>query len=388
MSLPKITIKFENGLLGTVAESADGLVALAISATSTEKFELGTPYEVFSIEDVKNLGITKDNNSLLYSAVSDFYNEAEEGTKVVLYGFSPSYSLTTIGNYEEAQKGYLRHLITAMNGKLRAIFVSGAADDGKTLTDALPVMQKLSEWATTSLYAPLFVVIDCKVEDNIADMSDLSLLKYNRVGVMVGDTAKNSTHASVGTLAGRIAEIPVQRSIGRVKDGALYPTTMYIGADKVEDAQSKVELLHDKGYIVPRKHIGRSGYFFADDYLACVKTDDYASIPNRRIIDKAYRLVYDTLLDEMLDELELNSDGTMQSAVVKYIQQKIENAINRNMTANGELSSVAGSGCKCFIDDKQNVVVTSKLEVSIKVRPFGYARDIDVKLGFLVEAAN
>ena len=123
---------------------------------------------------------------------------------------------------------------------------------------------------------------------------------------------------------------------------------------------------------------------FADNNLATSPTDDYAQIANRRVIDKAYRLCYDSLLDHMLDEMELNDDGTLQAPIVKAWEQKVEDAINRSMTPSGELSSKDGEGCRCVIDPKQNVVATSKIELTLKVRPHGYARYIDVSIGFLV----
>ena len=53
------------------------------------------------------------------------------------------------------------------------------------------------------------------------------------------------------------------------------------------------------------------------------------------------------------------------------------------MSAAGELSVVDGSGCKFFIDPSQNVLSTSKVEGVLKVRPYGYAREIVVNIGFL-----
>ena len=118
-------------------------------------------------------------------------------------------------------------------------------------------------------------------------------------------------------------------------------------------------------------------------------TDDYAHITARRTIDKAYRIAYAALLDLMLDELPVNEDGTLQHGIIMAWQQMMENAVNRAMTAQGELSADAeGAGCKAYIDPKQNVLATSKVELTLKVRPFGYARYVDVKLGFQVETAG
>lgn len=146
--------------------------------------------------------------------------------------------------------------------------------------------------------------------------------------------------------------------------------------------------IYDKGYVTPRAYVGRTGYFFTDDRTACDPTDDYAHLTSLRTIDKAARIAYDTLLDFMLSEIEINEDGTMQEPVIKSWQAEVENAINSQMTAKGELSSINGSGCRCFIDPKQNVLQTSTVIMTIKVQPYGYARTINVDLGFLVTSSN
>ena len=79
-------------------------------------------------------------------------------------------------------------------------------------------------------------------------------------------------------------------------------------------------------------------------------------------------------------------DTNLKAIHNKSWQQAVENAINRQMTAKGELSATDGEGCVCFINPKQNVLATSRIELTLKVRPYGYARFIDVNLGFQVIA--
>lgn len=396
--LPRVKIQFLNGQLGTVGESADGLMALICGASAVAgKLALNSIYEVRSMDDFADLGVTEQNNATLYKHVSEFYDEAGSGVKLILYPVAPATTATDICDYTKTAEGYARDLITRQNGALRGIGIAGvnteSGDDSTEGLDpdvftALPNAQQLAEWATTELYAPLFFAIAGDAYDPLRELKDLSSEAYNRCLVVIGDTVKNSSNAAIGTLLGRIASIPVQRNIGRVKDGALFPLEMYVGAKKVEECSSEIAGIFDKGYIVPRKHVGRSGYYFADDQMACMPTDDYAHLANRRVIDKAYRIAYDTMLEELLDELELNEDGTLQHAVVKSWQQTLTNAINRQMTANGELSSDAeGNGCVCYIDAKQNVVSTSRIVVTLKVRPHGYSRYINVNLGFQVTNA-
>ena len=392
--LPRIKIQFLNGQLGTVGESPDGLFALVCGAAAvTKKLELGKAYTLHTFDELDSLGVTAENNPRLYKHVQDFYTEAEEGTKLVIFPVDKAKTFTELCDKDT---GAIKELITAENGALRGIFVAGDGREATITTNgldndlftALPKAQQLAEWATTSLYAPLFVILEGRGYKDSA-VKDLHKEAYNRVGVLIGDTVKASEGAAVGLMAGRLATLPVQRNIARVKNGALKPVAMFIGEKPVEENASAVSDLYDAGYITPRKYVGKAGYFFTDDRLACEQTDDYAHITARRTIDKAYRIAYAALLELMMDELSVNEDGTLQNGIIMAWQQMMENAVNRAMTAAGELSADAdGTGCKAYIDPTQNVLSTSKIELTLKVRPFGYARYVDVKLGFQVEAGK
>nr|DAT46234.1 MAG TPA: tail sheath protein [Caudoviricetes sp.] len=389
--LPKIKIQFMNGQLGTVGESPDGLFALVCGAAAvTKKLELGKAYTLHSFDELAALGVTAENNPRLYKHVQDFYTEAEEGTKLVIYPVDKAKTFTELCDKDT---GVIKDLIMAENGALRGIFVAGDGREATVTTNgldndlftALPKAQQLAEWATVSLYAPLFIILEGRGYKG-GVVKDLHKETYNRVGVLIGDTVKASEGAAVGLMAGRLATLPVQRNIARVKNGALKPITMFLGEKPVEENASAVSDLYDAGYITPRKYVGKAGYFFTDDRLACEQTDDYAHITARRTIDKAYRIAYTALLDLMMDELAVNDDGTLRHGIIMAWQQMMENAVNRAMTAAGELSADEnGAGCKAYIDPKQDVLSTSKIELVLKVRPFGYARYVDVKLGFQVE---
>lgn len=389
--LPKIKIQFINGQLGTVGESPDGLFALVCGAAAvTKKLELGKAYTLHTFDELATLGVTSENNPRLYKHVQDFYTEAEEGTKLIIFPVDKAKTFTELCDKDT---GVIKELIMAANGALRGIFVAGDGREATVTTNgldndlftALPKAQQLAEWATVSLYAPLFIILEGRGYKG-GVVKDLHKETYNRVGVLIGDTVKASEGAAVGLMAGRLATLPVQRNIARVKNGALKPIAMFLGEKPVEENASAVSDLYDAGYITPRKYVGKAGYFFTDDRLACEQTDDYAHITARRTIDKAYRIAYTALLELMMDELAVNDDGTLRHGIIMAWQQMMENAVNRTMTAAGELSADEnGAGCKAYIDPKQNVLSTSKIELVLKVRPFGYARYVDVKLGFQVE---
>lgn len=396
MILPRVKIQFLDGQLGTVGESADGLMALICGAVAVSgTLALNTVYTVTSMDDLAELGVTADNNAVLYKQVSEFYDEAGTGVKLILYPVAPATTVTSLCDYTKTDAGFARDLITKQNGNLRGIGIcnlntssSAASANGldPDVFTALPQAQQLGEWATTELYAPLFFILEGRNYDPTKELKDMTSEKYDRVGIAIGDTAAGTNGATIGTWLGRIAKSAVQRNIGRVKDGALAPLEMYVGTKKIDESESTIRSIYEKGYLVARKYVGRSGYFFADDNLACDPTGDYAHLAHRRVIDKAYRIAYDLMLDMLLDELEVNDDGTLQVGVVKSWQQTVESGINKQMTANGELSAdTDGEGCQCYIDETQNVLSTSKVLMTLKVRPYGYARYVDVNLGFLVE---
>jgi len=392
--LPRVKILFENGALGSVIPSPDGVLGILCTGVAvSQKFALSTAYIVRKFADLEDtLGITTANNPNIVKLFTDFYAMAGDGTEVWLMAFA---NTVTMAQMVDKDLTHGKSLVLAANGRLRGLIVSRtpAAEYTPTVTHGLDEdveaavlkAQALGEWATETLMAPLFTILEGRAYSGSAvALSDQTLASDNRVGILIGDTVTTSGNACMGMLAGRIASIPVQRNIGRVKDGPIESLTAFIKDIKVENAD--VESIHDKGYITLRTFVGRSGYFFSDDLLCTLVTDDYRSLTARRTIDKAYRIAYDTLLEELLDEIPVNTDGTMQVTQVKSWQGKVENAIALQMTANRELSADVTNpkdrGVECFIDATQNVVSTSKVIVRVRVRPFGYARYIDVYLGF------
>lgn len=390
MALPKVTIKYLNGLLGVVPESQDGLLALVLLGASEVKgtFDAGTPYLIYGPSSLEDLGVTEENNARLVEIVREFYSEAAEGTPLYIAGYTGT--MTAFCNKDT---GKLVQLVEQLKGEVRGVVVASTATDEATegiaddVLDAVPVAQLAAEHCAEALYAPIFVVLEGKSFESAADLPDMTSSNYNRVAVLIGDTRQDSKNAAVGILAGRIAAIPIQRNIGAVLSGALKATEMYLGGELIDKSMNDVRTINDKGYLVPRIHVGRAGYYFTDDVMCCELTDDYAHLTARRTVDKAARIAYDTLLDFLLAEIEINENGTMQEPVIKSWQAAVESAIDGQMTSKGELSAIDGSGCKCIIDASQNVLSTGRVDVTLKVRPFGYAREIVCKLGFLTTNA-
>lgn len=393
--LPRVKINFSNGALGTVAPSADCVAGLIVTAAAvSDTFVLGNGYILHQMSDLATLGLNSTNNAFAYKHIKEFYDAAGDGAELWLMGVADSVKPSDAVDKENA---YAKKLILLSNGRIRFIAVAhkpaaayeAVIDDGLD-SDVLVAAQKaqqLAEWATNSRYAPVFVLLAARgyAKENITGLTDLTTFNYNRVGIVLGDTVNESEGAAVALVAGQIAARPVHRHIGRVKDGRLPAISIYI--DDEDPSVANVETLNDKGYITFRTFTGKSGYFISDDCLATAISDDYRSIAHRRTIDKAYRIAYNTTLEFVNDEVPVTDDGYISPAYAKDLESEVIASIANEMTAAGELgidpSDTSDKGCKCYVNPKQNILSTSKWNMVIKVKPYGYGKYIDIELGFI-----
>jgi hypothetical protein len=125
-----------------------------------------------------------------------------------------------------------------------------------------------------------------------------------------------------------------------------------------------------------RKFVGVAGSYFNDSHTAVAKSSDYAFIENNRVIDKAIRGVYASVLPDLNGPLELNANGTLSDVTVEYLTGKAELPLEQ-MDRNGELSAYLVT-----IDPSQNVQSAGKLVIGVKLVALGVARNITVNIGF------
>jgi len=399
--LPKIDIKFTNGNIGNVTTIEDGIFGLISSAAAVAStFALETPYVVKSMKDVAELGIAQGgDNEKLYKTLAEFYVEAGEGTELWIMGFAKSEKVSDWFT-PDGVTGVVpvENLLNAANGKITAVITSFFPATEPTVTGdmdpdvavTITKAQAFAESYTENKYAPLLVLTEAYAfSGTTLTLTDIKG-SSNRVGVFIGDTAKDSKGTAIGILAGRLAKSQVHVNPGKVKDGATTAQEAYIKDKSVE--QFKVEDLHNKGYITFRTHVRKSGYYISDDPLATATADDFNSITRRRVIDKAFRLAHNVATNELLADFDVNNDGTISPFYAKTVEGNIEREIFTLMTANGELSRDAANkddlGVEAKFDTTINVAQTSKVQLTLKVRPKGYARDFEILLGYDVTLNN
>lgn len=394
---PSVNVTFENGNLGLVSTNPDGVFAIVCSAVAVAStFLLNKAYVIKSLAEAEAMGITNSvTNYALHKTIKEFYAEAGNGTELWIYGVAKTRTLDQMIADSEA-------LILESNRRLSGVvikYVPSVADNAVTdgirtaFEATVSAAQDLAEYFTTDKKHPIVFILEGYNFTGVADdLVGFATKNYNRVAVMIGDTEKRtgttaSKGAAVGVLAGRLAKVQVHTNIGRVRDGALAPLNFYVVDTPVE--MYDTETLNDKGFVTLTTHVGKSGYFFMDDPLACDSSDDYHFIARRRVIDKAYRLALTALTNFILDTIPVTGEGTIQAQYAKAMEAEVERVIAQQMSAKGELSfdpTVANdTGVECTIDTTNNVVQDSTVNGKIRVRPHGYGRFLEFDLGFTVQ---
>ena len=251
--------------------------------------------------------------------------------------------------------------------------VDGLNDDvWDTLTDVQLVADEYQ-----GKIMPFSAVIDGLDFSGDADAAeDLKTLTRHRGSILLAAPESDGV-AGVGQFIGRLAAIPVQRKVSRVKDGALTNSVGYLTDEAVvENRDGDLNTLHDKGYIVYRTFPGKAGYFYSGDPTATAATDDLNTIARNRIIDKAIKIAYNVYVEELDDDVPITAEGNIEPAVCGALQEKIDRQVNANMV--GEISAF-----NSYVDPNQNILAGNPLDIVLNITPKGYLNPIRVSLGFV-----
>ena len=380
--LPNVNITVNRSGLGLVDFTNDGIMGMiTFGAAVTGKLELNDPFVIYSIADAEAKGITEALNPHAWKQVKEFYNECGNGTKLwMIVTGSGLMSSTVSGSACIARK-----LIEAARGEICLCGISvgtfltpTAQVDGIDGDVVLTVSQaQILADEYQALIMPLSFVIDgAGFLGNENVLADLHTMKYHRGSVLLA-ASENDGVASVGQFLGRLAAIPVQRKVSRVKDGALKNLKGFLtdGAP-VDDRANALNVLHDKGYIVYRTFPGKTGYYYSGDPTATANTDDLNTIARNRIIDKVFKITYKTYVEELDDDVPVTQDGKLQPAVCGYLKSMIELQVNSQM--NEEISNFIA-----IINPDQNILSGVPLQIELQITPMGYLSPINVKLGFI-----
>ncbi len=384
-----VSINLSNGQLGAVLQTNDGITGLITTGTTEGAYTVGDTILITGLADFMGHGITIAGNAFAYKQVKEFYDEAGAGSKLYLMLVPVTMKVNQIADKTNANGA--EKLLLFANGQIKVLGI--LTDDNAVYLGGSPVvitngLNADVSTAVTNMAAlaldrfqaqqPFRCIIGGTSYTGVATaLTDVtSGTSNNRTSVLIGDSVSGEA-VCMGLLLGRIAVIPVQRKISRVRTGALTNQSAYVGVLSATAIGANLSVIASKGYITFITYPNISGYYFSGDDTCSSVDDDYHFLARGRVIDKAHLLTYATFVQEIDDEVLVNTDGTLDAGFCKWLGRQIENQINNTMTANKEISNVA-----CYIDPMQNIISTSQLNIVLKITPVGYASDIEIILGF------
>lgn len=387
MALSNVTFLRGEGGLGRPLAGEDhvsGLVAYFANASLPSGFGTSDRIKtVFSISEAETLGIAEGSatHGVLWYHIDRFFKAQPKGELF-------------IGLFDNAAIDYsvVETVQAFANGRIRQI---GVFDETAFATATLTTLQA-SATALEAIDQPLSILYagDYTGVADLSTLSDLRTLSNKNVSAVLGEDgnaagaalAVSSTKSvtALGTALGMVSLSNVHENIGwvakfNVVDGAEFDVPAFANGSLVKDASAGlVSGIAAKGYIILTKYVGSSGTYFNDSSTAIALTSDFAYIENNRVIDKAVRGVRTFMLPNLNSPILVNGAGQLPEATIAVFKNDADRALEQ-MLIDGEVSSF-----QTDIDPTQDVLASSKVEISIKIVPVGVARTIEVKIGFTV----
>lgn len=388
MALNKVLFNINTAGLGTPLASKDHISGLVFyEDTLPSGFSSNARIKtVFSLAQAEALGIIEGSADfgVHWYHVREFFQKQPSGELWIGY-FAEPVSTPTFIDVKTMQD-------TAL-GTIRQIGVyyplAAFATAQVTALQAVATTLKSENKPLSILYGPNIHAVS-----DLSTLPDLRALTAPAVSVCIGQDgnakgralylSKNYSITDLGAKLGAVSAANVNESISyfekfpMVTDGSEFDVAHFAnGGAFALTSTALVNAIDDKGYLFLVKEIGFSNTFNNDSYTSVAVTNDLATIENNRTIDKATRNLRTFIVPKLGSPLRVNADGTLREDTVKTFKALADRAL-ASMEANGELSAY-----EVIINSAQNVVSTSKLEITVKLVPVGVAREIVINLGFV-----
>lgn len=287
-------------------------------------------------------------------------------------------------------------LQTASSGTIRQIGIfkdaTYASGDLTTIDGIIKTYNDAKHKPLSALYAG-----NLQAMASITSLADLSLLSANKVSSIVGQdgagvgaylfatTGKSVTQ--LGVALGMLSLSSVSEDFGQpakfnISDGTENNVPAFANGQLLSDpliSDATLDSIDGKRHIFGQLYVGYAGTFFNDNHCAVTSTSDYAYINDNRVIDKACRGIYSSLIPQLKGRLVKNADGTLAQSTIEYFKGLALDPLYQ-MSRDGDLSEVTNEDV--YIDPSQDVSSTNKLIINVVLNANGIARNIEVPISF------
>ena len=351
-------------------------------------------------------GITAANDAnsviLRHYHIAEFFRKNPKGKLHFLNINGTAASVSDIGDiavatadYIKTQNGEIKQVAVAFNSQV-ANFVDML--HGGTSSGGAVGFQSIADTLRDTDFKPVDVFF--LEGSNVSNYPDFRAKNCPNVAIVLGNDlrfidAGNQDFvgtAAVGTVLGCSTNKQLHQSFAWVgnKNNNLTDTTK----DKFLDAAifglanvqneplSTLNVLETHGYIFPRVFPNASGVYWVQSNNCVAKNSSINSTESVQVVNKAYRVLYQTLLPYINQTVTTTAQGRLTVGQRSLIENDIRNAINANLGDNiNELALVLVDPAK----DENNVAYPpfssdNTLRAWVGIRLFNKAEQINVTL--------
>lgn len=296
----------------------------------------------------------------------------EKGDRFAFATTAPGYTLTDLNNALSA--------LLADPREWGFVHVVGAA----SATVFAAVDTKMNEAQTAQRYA--FAVLEARDmasgETESAWMNAL-LTEYGssastRVAVVAGHaevmspiTGRIHRRSLAWPYTGRLSAIPISEDPARVARGPV-PGIVSLYHDEARNTG-----LDPAGFTTFRTFTGLTGYYVTNGRMKAPGGSDFDLVQNRRVMDAACRIAVNAARRFLNEAVRVDGAGLIDERDAQRIEGYVKGQLEAILVAQGHASAV-----DVVLDRATNVLSTRSATLTVRVRPLGYLKWIEVQVGF------
>ena len=306
------------------------------------------------------------NNLSVQGLVSDYFTMNPRGELIIC---------TVDADFAADVTAAAQRILKETRGDARILAWAGSMVPGKITA----VQGVLNQMKAEQAPAVALVALDNGEYGTLADLPDSSTLNAPGVGVCIHELSP-TIHGIQGAVMGALSKGAVNVSPAWVREYNYAQVVngrslKYTVADQpgVDNPTSNMA-----GYLYLRTYPGRAGYYLNDSRTATEATADLSTLEANTTLDKAVRGIYANIIPELGGPVPVNTDGTLRVDKRVYLETVASRAL-LDMQIDDEISAF-----ELTIDEKVNVVQTSRMDIDFSIVPVGTLRTINASIGFVL----
>lgn len=195
----------------------------------------------------------------------------------------------------------------------------------------------------------------------------------------------------IGTALGTLSAATVSTNIGHVgsfqlSDGVRFVRPGFTGAKNLSEvSRATLDDLDDAGLVFAVSRPNVPGAYWNFDHTYATETSDYNRLALVRVAQKALREVYAALVKDVNAKVSTErGTGKLSPGYIAHLKATATIAL-KAMDDSGDIED---EGYGMLIDPDQNVQGTNRIDMAIKIIPYGTSKEINVMLGFTRNISN